>query len=1152
MSIALLLLIMSELIRFFLLMVILLLQKPVNAQIDTLFWFAAPEVSSSVGDSPIYLRFMTYGAASDVTVSLPANGSFVPISLSIPANSVDSIDLTALIASIESPAGNTVSNNGIKIVSTELIGAFYELKSTTNKEIFTLKGGKALGDNFYTPFQKNWDNGATTPASFSSIDIVATENTTTILITPRTNVTGHAQDVTYSVLLNEGETYSARDMNVSSGTSLAGSIVSSDKPIALTVYSGALSNSGCTSTMGDQITSEPYTGRNFIVHGGSSGNDRVYILATQNATSITIDNSGTNTTLVNWGETYEVALSDALNYISTSKPVYVWHASGYGCNLSGAQVPPLFCAGTYSSAFTRTSSDSLGLILYTRTGFEDQFALNGNSLLIPASSFSIVPGTSGDYSVAMIHYSTVDVPVNSYNIVTNTGDIFGLGVLSGNGGDGSSYGYYSEFNSYPFIDAGLDATICANTSISINGSIGGGSVTGYWSGTGFGGFLNATDVLSNQYIPSPLDTLISPIEIILTSTGPCPVIKDTMLLVVEPAPIVSASADQAVCENNAIVQLAGSVDGGASTGIWSTLGSGAFSPNNTTLNATYDPSGTDLSNGSVQLILTSTNFGSCVAESDTMEIIFSSAAIVDVGVDTIYVCENNPIASLSGSVSGISATGSWTSAGTGLFLPDNLDLNANYQPSNADLLAGNVWIQLQSTANVNCTPVSDSLIIVFTPSPTIDPGANMLACTNDAAVDLNGIIGGATTTGIWTGGAGTYSPSDTDLNANYTPTSSEISSGTLFLTLTSTNNGGCLAVNDNIQISFIAEPYANFNATDGCLYDATVFSDFSLPGYGNINAWSWDFGDTGTSTNQNETYNYTSPGSYDVQLIVLSDVGCSDTVVKQVNVYEIPVADFSYSSDCPNNQIIIDFTDESTTISDTLNYWFYDFGGQGSSASENPTQLFSANGDYTILHIVATTNGCYDTSTQILNIPPYPIAGFSYNTSNGLNIGAVFNFINTATNATNYFWQFGNSETSTNENPSVTYFSNGTYIVTQYVYGALGCVDSLSKEITINTVTSEISMLIPNAISPNGDNKNDVWKLDFIHLLYPNAKVEIYNSWGQQIFKSDGYDIPWDGSYNNTGELVPDGTYYYIINLNQTGDESEIYKGAILVLKSRK
>jgi gliding motility-associated-like protein len=113
-------------------------------------------------------------------------------------------------------------------------------------------------------------------------------------------------------------------------------------------------------------------------------------------------------------------------------------------------------------------------------------------------------------------------------------------------------------------------------------------------------------------------------------------------------------------------------------------------------------------------------------------------------------------------------------------------------------------------------------------------------------------------------------------------------------------------------------------------------------------------------------------------------------------------------------------------------------------------------------------------------------------------------------------------------------------------------VDSLSKEITINTVTSEISMLIPNAISPNGDNKNDVWKLDFIHLLYPNAKVEIYNSWGQQIFESDGYDIPWDGSYNNTGELVPDGTYYYIINLNQTGDASEIYKGAVLVLKSRK
>lgn len=1128
----------------------LMIQHTATAQIDTLFWFAAPEVSASVGDSPVYLRFMAYSDDADITISAPAAGSTLPTqTLTVLAGTVDSIDLTAFLASVESPAANAVSQNGIKIESTENISAFYELKSASNKEIFSLKGNKALGDNFYTPFQNHWDNGVTTPVSFSSIDIVATENNTTVLITPRTNIVGHLQDLTFTVTLNEGETYSARDMNSSGASTLAGSIVASNKPVALTLYSGALSESGCLSTMGDQITSEQYAGKNFIVHSGTSGNDRVFILATQNGTNLTIDNSTTTSTLINWGETYEIALSDAINYIKASKPVYVWHASGYGCDLSGAQVPPVYCAGTYETAFTRTTGDSLGLILYTRAGFEDQFSLNGVPALIPSGAFTTVPGTSGEYKVAMIYYNTTDVPLNSYNIVTNSGDIFGLGVLQGGSGNGSNYAYFSEFASYPFVTAGLSDTICANTSLGVTGSIGGGNVNGYWSGTGFGSFDQATNQLVNTYIPSSLDTLISPIELILTTTGPCPVLRDTLFLEVEPAPIVSASADQSVCENNSVVQLAGTVTGGATTGEWSTLGMGTFSSGVTVLDGDYVPSAADIAAGSVELVLTSTNFGSCVAESDTMVVTFTIAATVDAGADTLYACENNAVVDLFGSVSGVTSTGKWTSSGNGVFAPDNLSLTATYQPSITDISAGSIWLYLQSTSNGSCVPVFDSLLVIFNAPPSVNAGNNILVCTNDADILLNGSVTGATTTGVWTGGNGNFTNSDTDLNATYTPTATEISNGTLFLTLTSTNNNGCLAESDAVQISFVAPPFANFNFTEECLYDASVFTDFSLPGYGNLDTWSWDFGDATTSVNQNETHQFATAGSYDVQLIVTSDVGCSDTSVQQVLAFEIPVADFSYTSDCPNNQIIVDFTDESTSNNDAINYWFYDFGGQGSAAVENPTQLFTDDGNYTILHIVETVNGCSDTATQILNIPPYPVADFSYNTNNGLNIGAVFNFINTSTDAISYLWNFGNNNTSINDDPSNTYFANGDYFVTLYAYGSLGCVDSTTQLININTVTTEINTLIPNAISPNGDGKNDVWKLEFLQLLYPNAYVEIYNEWGQRLFESTGYTEPWDGTFNE--EKVPDGTYFYIIDLDVNDDAAEIFKGTILVLKSK-
>ena len=247
---------------------------------------------------------MTYDNPTIVTISIPANGTFVPINLSIPANSTSSIDLTSFLGLIESPAGNIVANNGLKILSPEKIGVFYELGAATNKEIFSLKGNKALGTNFYTPFQNHWDNALTSPGSFSSVDIVASEDNTTVLITPRAAITGHAQDITFSVILNEGETYSARDMNVSASTSLAGSIVSSNKPIAITLFSGALVEGSCSNSMGDQITSATYTGKDFVLNKGSSSFDRVYILATQNGTGITINNTSTTAALINWGETY--------------------------------------------------------------------------------------------------------------------------------------------------------------------------------------------------------------------------------------------------------------------------------------------------------------------------------------------------------------------------------------------------------------------------------------------------------------------------------------------------------------------------------------------------------------------------------------------------------------------------------------------------------------------------------------------------------------------------------------------------------------------------------------------------------------------------------------------------------------------------------
>src|SRR5438034_2297574 len=102
-----------------------------------------------------------------------------------------------------------------------------------------------------------------------------------------------------------------------------------------------------------------------------------------------------------------------------------------------------------------------------------------------------------------------------------------------------------------------------------------------------------------------------------------------MVITINPVATANAGADQTVCASSATVTLAGSVGGAASSGSWSG-GSGTFSPNNTTLNATYGPSAAEITAGTVTLTLTSNDPpGPCGAVSDTMVITINAVATAD-------------------------------------------------------------------------------------------------------------------------------------------------------------------------------------------------------------------------------------------------------------------------------------------------------------------------------------------------------------------------------------------------------------------------------------------------------------------------------------------------------------------------------------------
>ena len=1123
-----------------------------QAQTDTLFWFVAPEVSQGLGDRPPMLYFNTYGQASAVTVSLPAH--VVPSMVkNMAANSLDSINLTTLIDSIENRPANAVNKQGILIQATQNISCYYMVNSNGNKEIFTLKGQKAIGKEFYTPFQEMWNKGVTAPVSFSSIDIVATQNNTTVLITPNTNVTGHVMGTSFTVALNKGQTYSARNNSTSKDSSLAGSIISSNNPIAVTVYSGAVSNGGCKSTLGDQLTTSAYIGSSYVINQGNGSSEGVFILATQNNTAVNItDGTNSYSNTINWSETDTFRITKPLTYISSSKPIYVWQVSGYGCKLSAAQVPALYCSGSYSVAFNRATNDSFAVNLYTRSGFENSFLLNGTAGLINGSSFNPVPGTSGNILSTRLYFTPAQIASGTHNLISNTGDIFGCAIQNGSSTAGSAFGYISEFTSYPFVSAGPDATLCSNASLPLTGLIGGGNVQGTWSTNGFGTFSNGANALTNTYQASPLDTLIKPLQLILTSSGPCTQLRDTITLTITPQPLVNAGADQIICASNPTVTLAGDVSLGSTTGIWSSLGTGTFTPSNVLFTPVYNASPADTAAGTVTLVLTSTGNGSCQAVTDTMKVTITNAAGVDAGPTTTSVCSNNPAVSLNGVLSGSGTSAKWTSSGTGIFTPSNLQLVATYNPSPADISSGQVTLKLTTTNSGQCKVVDDSIKVSFTASPLVNTGADIDACVNAATVSLNGNVSGATTTGIWTGGTGTYSPNNTTVNASYTPTAAEVASGLVQLTLTSTNNGTCLSANDAIQINFRAKPFANFSYANSCLNTTSSFVDFSLPVKGSLFSWNWNFGNGSTSTSQSPVFTYTSSATYTVSLVVSNSYNCYDTTKKLITIYPLPAADFGITRNCGGSGLNLTFHD-STIISapDTISSWVWDFGGLGSSTQQNPTHAYPnapTSVFYNVTLIVTSNHNCKDTAHQSFNLTPLAKAGFYYTFNQGQSVGTSVSFVDTSQNAVAWNYNFGDTPpgTANAQDPIYLYYSNGNYIVTQVVHDVYGCADTARRVVKINNVTSEITQLIPNAISPNGDGKNDVWHLDFIKSFYPNALVEIFNRWGEKVFSSVGYNTSWDGSFN--GSPLPVASYYYVITLNDSKYPNP-FKGSVLILR---
>ena len=328
------------------------------------------------------------------------------------------------------------------------------------------------------------------------------------------------------------------------------------------------------------------------------------------------------------------------------------------------------------------------------------------------------------------------------------------------------------------------------------------------------------------------------------------------------------------------------------------------------------------------------------------------------------------------------------------------------------------------------------------------------------------------------------------------------------------NNKGC---SDSLvrAINVLPTPRAAFSTSLTCEKQKVIFTDnSSIASPWIIQTYKTDFGDlTGSSTLKNPSHTYTIIGPYKVKYIISSNNGCSDTLLKTINVYSKPFARFGMAGPfCQNN--VINFKDSSVVNGSSLSNWKWTIDGAYNSVLQNTTSTFSTTGSHSIKLAVTSAEGCKDSITKPLVINPLPVSMFSFTPIFG-DPPLKVDFTNLSSGANSALWYFGDATSSlVYAAPTHVYQDSGVYDIKLLVTDNNGCIGSSSKNFHIQYAEYCLKLL---QVKANVDADN-----------FLNVTVSFGNSSTRPIASADiivdvegesGFKENWTG-YLNLGSII--------------------------------
>ncbi len=291
-------------------------------------------------------------------------------------------------------------------------------------------------------------------------------------------------------------------------------------------------------------------------------------------------------------------------------------------------------------------------------------------------------------------------------------------------------------------------------------------------------------------------------------------------------------------------------------------------------------------------------------------------------------------------------------------------------------------------------------------------------------------------------------------------------------------------------------------------------------------SFQWSTGDTTATVNE------VPAGTY--ELVVTDSLGCTYTDSLTVG-RDQPALDLSFTTDSAT------CTDDDGAIEVTASGGTAPYAFQWENGQTGDSLTAARAGTYTVT--VTDSNGC--TGTDKIRVPrrkPFTKAAFSTDTGEAYT-GDPIRFLDSSKSTLPievWKWEFGDGDTSLESSGKPVehaYDDAGTFKPRLVIITEKGCRDTAQKTLEILNL-----MKVPNVFTPNGDGKNEVFRVRSSGL--ESFSMRIYNRWGQVLFVANRPGNAWSGR-NVAGEPAPEGTYFYLVEYSFDGKKTRKEQGKL-------